>query len=184
MKNIFFSGRKMKDTGRWWHGTNGIDFSSLLLPHGSLFVDGGREVARESGQRLHRFRLSICSNQLAVKLQMRGGLDQDKIDNNNWHHSFDNLRTQKESIQFAFQGHSSLGLVKSTGQNPWKQHTPEAQAPGTRSPGSQNPGAPSVRAPGEGKETAPLVEEYCCIFITMMSVCQHDNLGARANAGA
>lgn len=184
MKNIFFSGRKMKDMGRWWRGTNSIDFSSLLLPHGSLFVDGGREVAREGGRRLHRFRLSICSNQLAVKLQMRRGLDQDKIDNNNWHHSFDNLRTQKESIQFAFRGHSSLGLVKSTGQNLWKQHTPEAQAPGTRSPGAQEPGAPSVQAPGEGKETAPLVGEYHCIFITMMSVCQRDSLGARASAGA
>lgn len=178
MKNIFFSGRKMKDTGRWWRGTNSIDFSSLLLPYGSLFVDRGREVAREGGRRLHRFRLSICSNQLAVKLQMRRGLDQDKIDNNNWHHSFDNLRTQKESIQFAFRGHLSLGLVKSTGQNLWKQHTPEEH------PHTQEPGAPSVRAPGEGKETAPLVGEYCCIFITMMSICQRDSLGARASAGA
>lgn len=144
MKNIFFSGRKTKDTGRWWRGTNSIDFSSLLLPHGSLFVDGGREVAREGGQSLHRFRLSICSNQLAVKLQMRRGLDQDKIDNNNWHHSLDNLRTQKESIQFTGSLVTWVGKI----YRPEPMKAAHTRGLGTRDPLTRGPEARGPRCAG------------------------------------
>lgn len=88
-----------------------------LLPHGSLFVVRGREGAGCGGRRLCRLRLSIRSNQLAVKLRMQASLCQAKT-------------VITDLNQFSLRRRLSLSLLKFRGQ----QHH---QAPGAQAYGGE-----------------------------------------------